>query len=166
MKIFSLISICFILLNGCEVIPDLERDNINDVNGNNYSPISNSVVAFNKYKVLSDNNNGGIPQSYNNNGIVNSGETVSMEIILKNTGTTTAKNITAKYTISNSNIVSLSTVGVFGDIYSNSLSTFGAEHLQISLKSTTPQGTIIKVVMAIYEDSKYKTDLSFDIVVN
>lgn len=157
MKTLSLLSICFILLSACEIIPDLERDNINDVNSSNYNPIQNSIIKFEKYNLIDDGNGNGIIE----------GETVYLEVVLKNTGTTVAKNISASYVINNPNVYSYqNSWPLFYDIYPNSLSTWGAENLIITFYKATPKGTIVKVEMKIYEDSKYKNDLSFNIIVN
>ncbi|MDR1182421.1 MAG: hypothetical protein LBL13_10640, partial [Bacteroidales bacterium] len=140
-----------------------------DESGNTWSASFNITVSatganvlYNSYNVYSDNNN---------DGIVDKGETVRLNVSLKNTGTSTAKAVNATFSTTSSYVSSLMpTMQVnYGDISANSVKWYSQIEkyyvIQFTVSSSTPTNTQIPINISIVDESNNTWSSSFNVTV-
>src|ERR1035437_3271816 len=101
-KITYTIILLTFFLSSCDKI-NLKRDNPSDgknvVNKDSTNTTKKAGIVFSRYVIASDNNS---------DGIVNKGETIGLNVYLKNTGSSTANKVKASITCTSSSVSSLS----------------------------------------------------------
>ncbi|MDR3133320.1 MAG: hypothetical protein LBU42_04775 [Prevotellaceae bacterium] len=155
MKNLSILLLCAGLLQACTLnLPD----SVADTGYENKIP----VIEFDKYSVYFD---------YNNDGFVNKGETVGLQVWLKNTGTRAAKGVEALFSI-NSPYVSNFTPGTgidYGDIAIGEtvMAYFYVNYstIQFTVSSSTPEGTQIPISISIVDESDNTWTSSFNVAI-
>ena len=119
--------------------------------------IAGKNIVFSKYVIISDNNKDGIP---------NKGETIYMQVYLKNTGSSTAKSVSSTMTTTSTYVSGISPTvsNSFGDITAgaekdaNYGSVYGnngyssSYSWRFTLASTTPTGTVLTFNLAISDE--------------
>ena len=124
-------------------------------------------VGFSKYSVYSDNNN---------DGKINKGEAVKLQVYLKNIGSSTVNKVRATITCNSSYISGLSPSTAtgyykYGDVYYGDYIATGQEgydsgnQLGFTVSSTTPAGTVITFNVSIIDESNNTWTDSFTITV-
>ena len=123
-------------------------------------------IQYSKYVVTYDNNN---------DGIINKGETVYLQLYLKNVGSSTAKGVSATMTTTSSYISGLSPTSSnsFGDITPNSqaYASYGYDpnyndySWMFTVSSSTPVGTSITFNLAITDGQGNSWTQSFTVTV-
>ena len=140
-----------------------------DGNGNTFDDsfeitvsTTSASVAYNSFNVYSDNNN---------DGIINNGETVRLNVSLKNNGTSTAKSVKATFSTTSTYISNLNptTQISFGDISANSVKWYQYESyyvIQFTVSNTTPANTKIPINISITDESGNAWTDKFEITVS
>lgn len=118
-------------------------------------------VSYNSYNVYSDNNN---------NGIVNKGETVRLNVSLKNTGTSTANSVKSTFSTTSSYISNFTptTQITYGNISANSVKWYQYESyyvIQFTVSGSTPANTQIPISISIVDESNNTWSSSFNVTV-
>jgi hypothetical protein len=125
-------------------------------------------IEFSRYEVSDDNNN---------NGTINSGESISLRIYLENTGTSSAVNVDATLSCSSGYITSLSpTYAInFSDNYYDDIISPGNESyyggypnsnsITFNVSASTPYGSSIVFSLSIVDESENSWSDSFTITV-
>ena len=156
-----------LILSACEDIEFLNLKRDNPVDGKNSTQMKGGVaMKFSRYTVEDDNNS---------DGIINKGETVKLQVYLKNNGTSTANKVRTTITCSSSYISGLSPTTATG-YYKYGLSGYdyietGQEgynsntQLGFTVSSTTPAGTVITFNVSITDESNNTWTDSFTITV-
>ena len=165
-----------LFLTTCTDIESLKRDNPldgkdNQNNGNNNGNKPKSEeIKFNSYTVYSDNNG---------NGIVNPGETVSIKVSLKNTGSSKANKVKATFSTTSTYISGLSPTRQinYGDISPNAIkwaTYYGSDGyanepntytIMFTVLNTTPIGTEVQFNISIVDESGNTWTDSFNVPV-
>jgi hypothetical protein len=140
--------------------------NIVDENGNTWtssfdvtvSP-TDANVTYNSFNIYSDNNN---------DGIINKGETLRLNVSLENTGTATAKGVKATFTTTSSYVSNLTptTQISYGDIAADSVAWYQTENyyvIQFTVSATTPNNTSIPIDINIVDENGNTWTSSFDV---
>lgn len=139
-----------------------------DESGNTWSTNFNVTVSatganvsYNSYNVYSDNNN---------NGIVNKGETVRLNVSLKNTGTSTANSVKSTFSTTSSYISNFTptTQITYGNISANSVKWYQYESyyvIQFTVSGSTPANTQIPISISIVDESNNTWSSSFNVTV-
>jgi len=148
-----------LFLIGCQKWETLKRDNPldgkNEVNENTNGEVA---LNFNSYSIYSDNNG---------DKIVNPGETIRMRISLKNTGSSTAKNVKATFSTTSSYISVFSSTSqiTYGDISANGVkwaSNYGINSeyesgvnytIEFTVSNSAPAGTQIQINLSMVDES-------------
>ena len=157
--IFFFIYLTALFLTGCK---KLERDNPLDLNSSN----SETVVNFSRFVVSEDNN-------YDQQ--INKGESIKLQIYLKNNGTSTANNVKGTISCASSYISALTPTTATG-YYQNGNSYYdyiesGKEgfneysDLSFNVSSNTPVGTVITFNISITDEANNTWSDSFTITV-
>jgi hypothetical protein len=116
-------------------------------------------IAFDNYSVYSDNNG---------DKIINKGETVTLEVYLKNIGTSSAIGVKATFSTNSSYVSGFTpttqiTYG-YGYMYAGT-SVFGNTDIKFTVSSATPVGTQIPINISIVDDSGNTwTDIFYAVV--
>jgi hypothetical protein len=140
---------------------NLERDNPLDAK-NNANMQEGVALKFDDYSVYSDNNN---------DGVINKGETVLLNVSLKNTGVNTAECVKATFSTNSSFVSNLTptTEVTYGMIEANSVEWYsGYENyyvLQFTVSNDTPANTTIPISISIVDESGNTWSSSFNIMV-
>jgi len=125
-------------------------------------------IHFNNYAVSSDNNN---------NGIVNKGETIGLQVFLKNSGLSKANKVISTISCQNSYVSSLTPSssqsykqdGYYDYISAGYVSDYGgypnSNTISFFVADNTPSGTILKFKMTITDESNNTWIDSFSVAV-
>jgi hypothetical protein len=142
---------------------------ITDGNGNNFDDsfdvsvsTTGANVIYNSFNVYSDNNS---------DGIINKGETVRLNVSLKNTGTSTAKLVKATFSTTSQYVSNLSptTAISYGDISANSVKWYQNESyyvIQFTVSSSTPDNTNIPFSISITDESSNNWSANFSVTIS
>ncbi len=103
--------------------------------------------------------------SGNGDGIVNPGETIELQLSLKNRGTSLLSGITAQLESNNEFVELVEDVSGFGDLTAGS-AAFGESDYVISFDSNTPGGEIVQFTLQISDDTKNSWTDRFSLIVN
>jgi hypothetical protein len=146
-------------------------------NGNTWTALFNVTVSateaqisYNRFSVYSDNNG---------EKIINRGETVSLKISLKNTGTSAAKSVKATFSTTSSHVSALSpaTQITYGDILANGVkwadySGYNIEYesavdytIRFTVSNSTPANTQIPISINMVDESNNTWSSSFNVTV-
>ncbi|HNQ69535.1 MAG TPA: hypothetical protein PKN32_14240, partial [Bacteroidales bacterium] len=143
---------------------------ITDESGNTWTSTFNVTVvatdaniSYNSFYVYSENND---------DGQINKGETVKLNVSLKNTGSSTAKAVKATFSTTSSYVTGFSptTQVSYGDIASNSVKWYNGYEtyysvLQFTVSSSTPANTNIPINISIVDESNNTWSSSFNVIV-
>ena len=141
-----------------------------DESGNTWSSSFNLTVeatkaflTYNAYSVNSDNNG---------DDLINKGETIKLNVSLRNDGTSTVKGLKTTFTTTSDYVTGFtSTANLnYGDISPGYTSWFGYGQtsynvIQFTVKTTTPDNTIIPINVSMVDESGNTWSSSFDLVV-
>jgi len=141
---------------------NLERDN--PLDGKNNANMQNGVaIKFDSYYVYSDNNN---------DDIINKGETVKLNISLKNTGTTDASNVKATFSTTSQYLSGLTPTSQvsYGNISAGSTvwkgyGQYSDYAIQFTVSNTTPANTNIPISISIVDESGNTWTANFNVTV-
>ena len=123
---------------------------------------TDAIVSYNGYQVSSDNNG---------DGKVNKGETVKLNVSLKNTGSSTAKGVKATFSSTSQYVSDFSpTMQVsYGDITANSVKWYNNSKysyiLEFTIANSTPENTDIPIEISIRDESDNTWTSSFIVTV-
>jgi hypothetical protein len=161
-----------LFLTACKDVAflNLTRDNPLDEK-NNANMQDGVALKFNSFSVYSDNNN---------DGTINKGETVTLNIGLKNTGTKTAKNVKATFSTTSSYVSGLSpaTQITYGDISANgvkwaSYTGFNIEYesavdytIRFTVSNSTPENTQIPISISMVDENGNTWTALFNVTVS
>jgi predicted secreted protein len=114
-------------------------------------------ITYDKYNVYSDNNG---------DKIINKGETVTIEVYLKNIGTSTAKAVKATFSTASMYVSGFTptTQVTYGDMVSGN-SRYGGTDIRFTVSSSAPAGTQIPINISITDNSGNTWTESFTVVV-
>ena len=170
-KYFIFITIMLLSLTACEKFDfmNLKRDNPldekNDANkGNDANKKGGYAIKFNDFHVYSDNNG---------DKIINKGETVKLNVALKNNGTSDAKGVKVKFSTTSQYLSGFSPTSQteYGYIMAGSIkwyndSPYSDWVIQFTVSNTTPDNTQIPINIAIEDESGNTWTSSFNITVS
>jgi len=153
-----------LVFTACEDIEFLNLKRDNPLDGKNNANMQNGVaIKFDNYYVYSDNNG---------DKIVNKGETVKLNIGLKNTGTSNATAVKATFSTTSSYVSGFSPTSAvnYGNISVGSTVWKGSSQyydyaIQFTVSNTTPANTNIPISISITDGSGNTWTESFDVIV-
>jgi uncharacterized protein (DUF302 family) len=161
MKHLSIILLCAGLLQACmlnlpDPIADMGYENIE----------KGPFIKYDKYSVSSDNNG---------DEIINKGETVGLQVWLKNIGTSAAKQVKATFSTTSAYASSFTPTAQinYGDMAAGSSVDYGysiyytnrSYTIQFTISSSTPVGTQIPINISITDESGNTWTESFNVPV-
>jgi hypothetical protein len=150
------------VFTACEDIEFLNLKRDNPLDGKNNANMQDGVaLKFDSYSIYSDNNN---------DGVINKGETIRLNVSLKNNGTSTAKSVKATFSTTSQYISNLTptTQITYGDIAANSVKWYQYESyyiIQFTVSSSTPTNTNIPINISIVDESNNTWSSSFNVTV-
>ena len=121
-----------------------------------------AVLTYDTYSLNSENNG---------DKTINKGETIKLNVRLKNTGTSTAKGLKTTFTTTSDYVTGfISTENLnYGDISSGNSSWYGNQTydnvIQFTVKTTTPDNTIIQINVSMVDESGNTWTSSFNLTV-
>jgi DNA-directed RNA polymerase subunit E'/Rpb7 len=180
MKIIVYVMLCGLLFLSCKKIETLKRNNpldgkeeanVQAGNDTTNNTIERTGLKFNSYKIYSENNN---------DGIINKGETVQLQISLKNNNRSTAKGVKATFSTTSSYVSGFSpTVQIsYGDISANEVkwadyrganSAYASSvsyTVEFTVSDSTPNNTQIPINISMVDGSNNTWIDSFNITVS
>lgn len=119
-----------VVFSGCIKITDLDKSNPRDVN---YTGKDNCEMDFYSYSIVSDDNA---------DGIINSGENISLNVYVKNIGASIGKDVTASINCSNGYISALTPSNAVSYRESSTSTTSYIKPDAISLSGNSPYTTV------------------------
>jgi hypothetical protein len=142
---------------------NLTRDN--PLDGKNDAEMKDGVnLKFGKYKVVSDNNS---------DSIINKGETVKLQVYIKNTGTSTAKSVQATFSTNSSYISGFTPMEAvsYGEIppIAETGYVYGVRNgyaISFTVSDTTPADTKIPISINIVDENNNVWTSSFNVTVS
>ncbi|MDR1654263.1 MAG: hypothetical protein LBS01_11595 [Prevotellaceae bacterium] len=157
------VMLCSLLFAGCDDVEflNLKRDNPLDEK-NNANMKDGVALKFDSYNVYSDNND---------DGIINKGETIKLNICIKNNGTSTAESVKVNFSTTSQYISNLTptTAINYGDIAAGSVKWYQYESyyvIQFSVSNSTPANTKIPISLSITDGNGNSFNDSFDVPVS
>ena len=152
------------VLTACDKYEFLNLKRDNPLDGKNNENMQGGVaIKFDSYYVYSDNNN---------DKIVNKGETVKLNIGLKNTGTSNATAVKATFSTTSSYVSGFSPTSAvnYGNISAGSTAWKGSSQyydyaIQFTVSNTTPDNTKIPINISIVDENGNTWTDSFDVTV-
>lgn len=121
-----------------------------------------SNITYNKYSVYTDGNS---------DGLINKGESIRLNLVVKNTGISTAKGVKVSVTSSNSYVSNISnyySVGGFTDVSFGDVSAneeVSKNGLSFNVSSNTPNGTVISFNLSMEDQYGNSWSDSFSVTV-
>ena len=141
--------LCSLLVSACEDIEFLNLKRDNPLDGkNNENMIEGVALKFDSYNVYSDNNN---------DGVINKGETVRLNVSLKNNGTSTAKSVKATFSTTSQYVSGFSPTSPisYGDIsagysvWKGGYSYASGYAVEFTVSNTTPVNMQIPISISM-----------------
>ena len=158
------VMLCSLLFAGCEDVEFLNLKRDNPLDEKNNANIQGGVaIKYDSYYVYSDNNN---------DDVINKGETVKLNVSLKNTGTNNATAVKASFSTTSSYVSGFTPISQisYGDISAGATvwkgySQYSDYAIQFTVSNTTPANTSIPISMDITDGDGNTWTSSFNVTV-
>ena len=152
------------LLTACDKYEFLNLKRNNPLDGKNNANMQDGVaLKFDSYNVYSDNNN---------DGIINKGETVRLNVSIRNTGVSAAKGVKATFSTTSQYVSGFSPTSAinYGDIAAGATVWKGYSQyydyaMQFTVSNTTPTNTNIPISITITDENGNTWTSSFNVMV-
>lgn len=124
---------------------------------------TNALLVFDAYSINSDNNG---------DKTINNGETIKLNVRLWNKGLSNANKVIATYAASSDYITGfISSKEIhYGDINKGTCSWYGNQYndnvVQFTVKSTTPNKTVIPIIITMVDETGYSWNSNFQIIIS
>jgi len=134
------------------------------VTGHNYLPYQSTIPVTITGKNVYVSNTQIMDFGGNNNGKIDAGETVNMNITLRNNGTVSLSNVTATLSCLSDHVTMITSTCSFGNM--SIASTVSRNQFQFKVDENIPDGVMLKFKLTIIDNSGYSVARYFNYQVN